>query len=129
MSHIFYQLKQAWMSLKKNPGFCLSIISTMSITLGLLLCLLNLNLLMFVEPLPYPEQDRLFVAELSVTNKKDQNQSSGFNYDSLMTLHKKQLNFDKAAIGYYSWSLIVDHPEQPFIVGPFHLITVYLLTD
>jgi hypothetical protein len=33
-----YQLKQAFLSLKKKPGFVFSVVSTMGITLGALLC-------------------------------------------------------------------------------------------
>ena len=57
------QHKQAWASLKKKPGFVLTVLMTMGITLGALLCAVTLNYLLLVEPLPYPEQDRLFVAE------------------------------------------------------------------
>ncbi len=56
-----YQLKQAYMSLKQKPGFVLSVVSTMGMTLGALLCVLTLAYVMLIKPLPYPEQARLFM--------------------------------------------------------------------
>ena len=64
------QYKQAWASLKKKPGFILTVLMTMGITLGALLCAVTLNHLLLVEPLPYPEQDRLFVAEHEIIGTK-----------------------------------------------------------
>jgi len=63
MNLFLYQIKQAYLSLKRKPGFVFSIVTTMGITLGALLCTVTLNYLLLVEPLPYPEQDRLFIAE------------------------------------------------------------------
>ncbi|MFT6692842.1 MAG: putative ABC transport system permease protein, partial [Colwellia sp.] len=61
MNLFTYQLKQAFLSLKKKPGFVFSVVSTMGITLGALLCVLTLAYVMLIKPLPYPEQDRLFL--------------------------------------------------------------------
>jgi hypothetical protein len=63
MRKLIRQYKQAWASLKKKPGFILTVVMTMGITLGALLCVITLTYLLLVEPLPYPEQERLFVAE------------------------------------------------------------------
>ncbi|MFT5815967.1 MAG: putative ABC transport system permease protein, partial [Psychroserpens sp.] len=56
MNLFTYQLKQAFLSLKKKPGFVFSVVSTMGITLGALLCVLTLAYVMLIKPLPYPEQ-------------------------------------------------------------------------
>ncbi|NQY35136.1 MAG: hypothetical protein HRT37_09260 [Alteromonadaceae bacterium] len=64
MNHIFqqfsYQVKQAWFGLKNKPWFVLSIVSSMGLTLGALLCILTLAYLMLAKPLPYPEQEKLY---------------------------------------------------------------------
>jgi len=41
-----YQVKQAYLSLKQKPMFVFSVVSTMGITLGALLCALTLNYLL-----------------------------------------------------------------------------------
>ena len=70
--------KQAWASLKKKPGFVLTVLMTMGITLGALLCAVTLNYLLLLEPLPYPEQDRLFVAEHKLIGGRKRNQGYCF---------------------------------------------------
>ena len=58
-----YLIKQAYLSLKQKPIFVFSVISTMGITLGALLCVLTLAYVMLIKPLPYPEQERLYNVE------------------------------------------------------------------
>ena len=60
MNLFFYQLKQAYLSLKQKPGFVFSVVSTMVITLGALLCVLTLAYVMLLKPLPYSDQERPF---------------------------------------------------------------------
>lgn len=87
----------------------------MGITLGLLLGVLKLNFLLFIEPLPYPEQEKLFVAKQLTVDQNDKIKSTYFNYRSLLNLYQNQSVFTGSAITYYSWNLVVDHPQQPLV--------------
>ena len=60
---ISYLIKQAYLSLKQKPIFVLSVVSTMGLTLGALLCVMTLAYVMLLKPLPYPEQNRLYNIE------------------------------------------------------------------
>ncbi len=73
-----YQLKQAWLSLKKKPGFVVSVVSTMGLTLGALLCVLTLAYVMLLKPLPYPEQDKLVVVKHEFIDENDRVDVSAF---------------------------------------------------
>jgi len=110
-----YQLKQAFLSVKKKPGFVFSVVATMGITLGALLCVLTLSYLLLVEPLPYPEQDRLFVAEHKVLGDKKETKTVAYSYAGLVHLYKSKVAFDQTAMMYYDQDVILSHLNQPLV--------------
>ncbi len=109
------QHKQAWASLRKKPGFILTVIMTMGITLGALLCAVTLNYLLLVEPLPYPEQERLFVVEQVTLGEKKDVKGAAFTYPGLVHLQKSKEAFEQAAIMMYDQDVIVSHSSQPLV--------------
>jgi len=115
MNLFIYQLKQAVLSLKKKPGFVFSVVSTMGITLGALLCILTLNHLLLVAPLPYPEQDRLFVAEHGFVDSKNNNDGFDFTYPGLVHLYKSKEAFDQAAMLLHGQDVIISNNNQPLV--------------
>jgi len=127
MRKFIRQYKQAWASLKKKPGFILTVVMTMGITLGALLCALTLNYLLLVEPLPYPEQERLLVAEHELLGAKKESQAISFTYPGLVHLYKSKIAFEQAAIMSYGQDVIVSHSSQPlvnttYVTPEFHQI-------
>jgi len=115
MSKFVQQHKQAWASLKKKPGFVLTVLMTMGITLGALLCAVTLNYLLLVEPLPYPEQERLFVAEHKLIGTKKETKAVAFTYPGLVHLYKSKEAFEQAAMLSYGGDVIISHNNQPLI--------------
>jgi predicted permease len=115
MNLFIYQLKQAYSGLKQKPGFVFSVVSTMGITLGALLCTLTLNYLLLLEPLPYPEQERIFVAEHHVIDAKKEIQKIAFSYPGLVNLYKSKAAFEQSAMLYYSQDVITSHRNQPLV--------------
>jgi len=115
MNLFIYQLKQAFLSLKQKPGFVFGVVSTMGITLGALLCVLTLNYLLLVEPLPYPEQDRLFVAEHQIIGAANEEKGKSFSYPGLVHLYKSKAAFEQAAMMTYGQSVIISHNSQPLV--------------
>ncbi len=107
--------KQAWASLKKKPGFVLTVLMTMGITLGALLCAVTLNYLLLVEPLPYPEQERLFVAEHVALGTEKETKGVAFTYPGLVHLYKSKAAFEQAAMMSYGQDVIVSHSSQPLV--------------
>jgi predicted permease len=110
-----YLIKQAYLSLKQKPIFVLSVVSTMGITLGALLCVLTLSYLLLVEPLPYPEQDRLFFAEHHLINAKKETQTVAFSYPGLVQLYQNKEAFQQSAMLYYDQDLIISHDSKPLV--------------
>ncbi|MGL1955792.1 MAG: ABC transporter permease [Colwellia sp.] len=109
------QYKQAWANLKKKPGFVLTVLMTMGITLGALLCAVTLNYLLLVEPLPYPEQERLSVAEHGLIGAKKEAKAVAFTYPGLVHLYKSKAAFERAAIMMYGQDVIISHSSQPLV--------------
>ena len=80
MSQFSYLHKQAWAGLKKKPGFVATILLTMGITLGALLCIITLNYLLLAKPLPYPEQDSLFIARHAISDKSGETNARSYTF-------------------------------------------------
>ena len=115
MRKLIRQYKQAWASLKKKPGFVLTVLATMGITLGALLCAVTLNYLLLVEPLPYPDQDRLYVAGHGLIGAEKETKGVAYTYPGLMHLYKSKVAFEQAAVLSYGQDVIISHPSQPLM--------------
>jgi predicted permease len=108
-----YQLKQALLSLQKKPGFVFSVVSTMGVTLGGLLCVLTLAYVMLIKSLPYPEQDKLYVVEHNISdNKIGGIDVTEFTYPGLLHLYKNQKIFSESALVYYGQDVLTSELEQ-----------------
>jgi predicted permease len=120
MSFYIYQLKQALLSLKNKPGFVFSIVSTIGITLGGLLCVLTLAYVMLIKPLPYPEQDKLYVVEHNISdNKVGGIDVTEFTYPGLVHLYKNQRIFSESALVYYGQDVLTSELEQPTMLATY----------
>ncbi|MCJ8320949.1 MAG: ABC transporter permease [Colwellia sp.] len=129
MSLFLYQVKQACISLKQKPGFIFSVVSTMGITLGALLCVLTLAYVMLVKPLPYPEQERLFLVESTVVDKEGKQVFSAFNYRSLVNLYTEETSFESAALLAYGKNILVSQPSQPQVSTTYVTPELFELLD
>jgi predicted permease len=119
MNLFLYQLKQAFLSLKKKPGFVVSVVSTMGITLGALLCVITLAYVMLLKPLPYPEQEKLYVVESKIKGSERAPKISMYPYPAFIELYKKQSALNKVAMIAYENTNITSHAEQPRINNAF----------
>ena len=113
MSQFLYQQKQAWASLKKKVGFVATVVITMGTTLGALLCVLTLGYLLIVEPLPYPEQDKLYRVVHAIGDQSGETNAEAFTYPGLIHLYKNQDVFDKTALIQYGQNVLTSLPNQP----------------
>ena len=113
MSQFIYLHKQAWASLKKKIGFVATVVVTMGTTLGALLCVLTLGHLLLVEPLPYPEQNKLYRVGHVLDDNKGEISADAFTYPGLIHLYKNQEVFEQASLTAYSQSVLTSSPSQP----------------
>jgi len=115
MNSLFYQIKQAWLSLKQKPGFVFSVVTTMGITLGALLCVLTLAYVMLVKPLPYPDQDRLYRVEHQLISNENKIDGRSFTYPNLMHLFKNQTTFSESALSYFDAVVLTSIADEPMV--------------
>ena len=84
-----YELSDAWVGLRKRPLFVLSIVLTLAVTLGILLCMVNLNQVLLLKSLPYPDQDRLTVAVGTVYENNEVKFADNMAYPIAEQLEKR----------------------------------------
>jgi predicted permease len=113
MTSFIYQLKQVFLSLKKKPGFVFSVVSTMGITLGALLCVFTLAYVMLIKPLPYPDQDRLYRVDSQQFDAAGALNVTAFSYPSLVHLYKNQQVFEQVALTIYDDEVLTSLDTQP----------------
>ncbi|MBA6301808.1 ABC transporter permease [Colwellia sp. MB02u-14] len=128
MNLFTYQLKQAFLSLKNKPGFVFSVVSTMGITLGALLCVLTLAYVMLLKPLPYPEQDKLYWVEHGLADNFGELRNSSFSYPGMIHFYEKQNVFSESALLCFGESLLASDPAQPLVNTTFVTPEFFSLT-
>ncbi len=116
---ISYLIKQAYLSLKQKPIFVFSVVSTMGITLGALLCVLTLAYVMLIKPLPYPEQERLYNVEHQLISNENAIDGRAFTYPNLMHLYNKQALFEESALMYFDGDVVTSLPSEPMVALSF----------
>jgi len=119
MNSFFYQIKQAWLSLRQKPGFVFSVVTTMGITLGALLCVLTLAYVMLLKPLPYPEQDRLYRVEHQLISNENKVDGRAFSYPNLMHLYNNQTTFSASTLSYFDAAVLTSNEEEPMVTISF----------
>jgi putative ABC transport system permease protein len=107
-----YEFILAKAALCRVPGFSATVIATLAITLGALICIFSLNHTLLVKALPYPDAENLLVLQHTYTE-------DGIEYGGAQTvpgmiaLYKKQKVMTEMALVWDQMLLIADHPEQP----------------
>ncbi len=112
MTLFLHQLKQACLSLKQKPGFVFSIVITMGVTLGTLLCVMTLAHVMLLKPLPYPDQERLVNVEHRLLNQGTID-GRAFTYPSLMYLYEQKSIFEQSTLAYFDGAVITSLSTEP----------------
>jgi len=107
-----YELSDAWVGLRKRPLFVLSIILTLSVTLGILLCMVNLNQVLLLKSLPYPDQDRLVVGVGTVYENNETKFSDMVAYPIAEHLEKRA-DVAAAAVLNYSEEIVTNIEARP----------------
>lgn len=117
----FYEFKQAWQSLKGHPGFIASVLTTLGLTVGALLCILTLAYVLLIKPLPYPDQTSLYVVEHQLINKDNKVDGGAFTYPNLMHLYNNQEVFEQATLMYFDADVLLSLPANPML--PISFVT------
>lgn len=107
-----FELALAKSALLKVPGFSATVIATLSVTLGALICIFSLNHVLLVKSLPYPNADQLVVVQQSYT-EGNESWSGSQSAPGMLLWYKNQQVFDQFSLVFDHKQLVADHPDQP----------------
>jgi len=116
MSIIKEEFKLAVSSLLRLPGFSLTVITTLAVTLAALAVVLNINYLVLTKPLPYPNADKIVVTDQSETiNGETQ---YGFQILSAQYhIYKDEQYIEQMAVMSLFGAKLRDLPDTPYLDG------------
>ncbi|OUL57997.1 ABC transporter permease [Pseudoalteromonas ulvae] len=117
LKHFFKQdMKLAWVNLSTLPGFSITVIATLAVTLAALAVVLNINYLVLGKSLPYPNAQTLITTDQSETiNGETQ---YGFQIMSAQFhLYNDTRFIDTMAIMSLSGDRLNDLKDKPFVDG------------
>jgi len=107
-----FELLLAKSALLKVPGFSTTVIATLAITLGALICIFNLNHVLLVKSLPYPDAENLVVVQQSYKNGNE-GFSGSQSAPGMLLWYKNQKVLSEFALVFDHKQLLAEHPEQP----------------
>jgi len=111
--HLKFELALAKTALLSVPGFSATVIATLSITLGALICIFSLNHVLLVKSLPYPNAEQLVVVQQSYADAEGNSFSGSQSAPGMLLWYKNQQVFEKFALVFDHKELVADHPDQP----------------
>lgn len=114
-----YFIKTAANSLKHVPGYVSTIVLTFGLTLGALVCMFNLNYLLLYKPLPYPDQQRLYVSNWMHHDDGRLRFNNAQNYPGLTELYKQTDQFEQRAFIKYSEAVLTNNDAKPKLKANF----------
>ncbi|MFQ3219582.1 MAG: putative ABC transport system permease protein [Paraglaciecola sp.] len=112
ISNLKFELLLAKSALTRAPGFSSTVIATLAVTLGALICIFSLNHLLFVKSLPYPDADNLVVLQQSYT-EGGETHIGAQSAPGMILWYKQQNIFSELALQLDREVLVADHPEEP----------------
>ena len=119
MTSFIQELKIAAQSLRRRIGFVATVVLTLGVTLGALVTFFNLNHVLLLKPLPYPQQDRLLLTQhVTVDNRGMPNQGSPF-VPGLLHTYKHQSSLQHMTILSTGYEFLTSHLEQPRLAVTF----------
>ena len=119
MSAFVQELKLALASLGQRSAFVITVVLTLGLTLGALVTVFNLNYLLLMKALPYPEQQRLVAIDHDIDNNNALAAPSNNRilpatiYGYQQHLNNSNSSFETMVIFKIGREFLVSHNEQP----------------
>jgi putative ABC transport system permease protein len=113
MRTVRHDIKRAWSRLSHAVGFVLTVVITLGLTLGALVCVFGLNWLLLMEPLPYPDQDRLVYVKGQSVKEQVVVADEVHVYPILTELYNNAEDFSAVALISYDDNVIENLANTP----------------
>ena len=105
-------LRAAVNNLLRAPGYFITIVLTLGLTLGALSSIFNLNYLLSFEPLPYPDQSRLVISNWRHSDDGKLKFANAQNYPGLREMAKSSDLFEQHTFIKYGEEILQNDPSK-----------------
>ncbi|WP_100644120.1 ABC transporter permease [Alteromonas facilis] len=119
MNAFLQELKIAIYSLRRRTGFVATVVLTLGITLGALVTFFNLNHVLLLKPLPYPEHERLQLTQHVMIDSNGEATHNSPLVPGLLHTYKNQQSFELMTILSTGSEFLTSHHEQPRLAVTF----------
>jgi len=110
----------AFNALRTHRGYAATIIATLGFTLGALVAMFDLNYQLLAAPLPYPEQERLYISEGNAYNAGKVQFANEVPYPGLIEAYKRrEEDFERAALISFGFDIVQDRPDSPRVTTSY----------
>lgn len=106
------ELKMAALSLKRAPGFVITSVGTLALTLAVLLLVVSIGSALLIKPLNYPDEERLMIAEQEII-MEDYNSTTFQTIRGHVQWYKTQTSFDSMALVLPDDAIFLSLPGEP----------------
>jgi predicted permease len=111
-----HELYQSVIGLKKDTGFTFVFIFTLTLTLSALIAAFNLNNVLLLKPLPYPNAEQLHLLTQKIL--KNGNEQSGSQIiDAQIGAYNQGKDLATTAITYKDKGLLLSHASRPSLLA------------
>jgi predicted permease len=112
MNSLFSEIKSTALSLSRVPGFVVTTVFTLALTLGVLLAAFSLNHLLIFKALPYPDAERLILMNQEIQQGELVYKNSQL-FVAQKYMYRKQKSLASMALVYRNQSVLSSHNEKP----------------
>lgn len=119
MKYLITEVILALNSLKKVPGFLVTVLLTLGGSLGALTCMLALNYLLFIKPLEYKDPERLFLIKGVLQNNGVTMMENVNSYASAGAFSDMTEVLDDSATLSFETMELSSHTQQPLVTASF----------
>jgi putative ABC transport system permease protein len=112
--------KTAFNSLLKAKGYVVTVVLTLGITLGALVAMFNLNYQLLAKPLPYPDQERLYLMKGDSLFNGQMDLENMYPYSAAIEAYKNNRDFfDINALVYFGTDIIRSLADAPLVTTSY----------
>ena len=112
MSTLISEIKTTAASLSRVPGFVLTTVFTLSLTLGILLAAFSLNHLLIFKALPYQDADRLILMKQEIQQGEAVYRKSQF-FSAQNLMYQQQKSLESMSLIYRKRAVLASHGDKP----------------
>lgn len=110
------RLRQAFVRAARAKTVFALLFVALGLSLGTAVCTLSFAHLVVFEPLPYPEQTRLVIAEQVIFDQRESAQSRDYSYPAVALLHESAGDvFSSSVMMDMARDIVVSHSAQPLV--------------